>query len=525
MNADLEKLTNHLRTCGDDDLLLNFSEIETISGGVLPNIAYSGLKWWRNRDPEKFWCRANFEVVWVLLKQKVRFRRKRSLEIYLDDTRPSRSHLRDRVDLLKSFAKKQLNCSEMVVPLKYSIGEKKRKRLIEIAADRNYDYAVFQQLLRYERGKDPDERVLFFHVRLNFDEKHNNLFCSLVDLIMQIYQPKEDFNLSSDFLHFVKSKNDQDLESQIAKMTKNNQYSLSLFCLIHMLTKLGSLFGLMCECDFEHLCNEVDYGIGPDWYLLPTNQMDQVDCIYFAMLLSVMEEDGYFHWIPHEISYPSLIRIARSLCLVLLEMGEFEKISELGQIDETIIQSTPLVERILSYSLSKKDLTLSLKYAALLEDLEPKHPLVQSARKEIRIMESYHRLKQTASFDIDQIDSLTGIQFEILLRDKFVSFGYQAETTAGSGDFGADLLVDTANGTRFVIQCKRFKSKVNLKAVQEVVAALGHYGGDIGIVITNSGFLNSAIKLAESNDIELWDSGKLLLFLAGDLSFSQLYTL
>ena len=62
----------------------------------------------------------------------------------------------------------------------------------------------------------------------------------------------------------------------------------------------------------------------------------------------------------------------------------------------------------------------------------------------------------------------------------------------------------------------------NLKAVQEVLGAVGHYNADAGIVITNNTFLNSAKKLAESNDIELWDETKLKLFLNDDISFSEL---
>ena len=65
-------------------------------------------------------------------------------------------------------------------------------------------------------------------------------------------------------------------------------------------------------------------------------------------------------------------------------------------------------------------------------------------------------------------------------------------------------------------------AKVNLKAVQEVIGAVGHFEADIGIVITNNEFLNSAIKLAKSNDIELWDRAKLAKFLNNDISFSIL---
>ena len=51
-------------------------------------------------------------------------------------------------------------------------------------------------------------------------------------------------------------------------------------------------------------------------------------------------------------------------------------------------------------------------------------------------------------------------------------------------------------------------SKVSNKAVQEVVASIPYYGADRGLVVTNS-FTNSAIKLAEANDIDLIDRYKL----------------
>ena len=86
------------------------------------------------------------------------------------------------------------------------------------------------------------------------------------------------------------------------------------------------------------------------------------------------------------------------------------------------------------------------------------------------------------------------------------------------------MIVENKNGSRVIFQCKRFKTKVNLKAVQEVVGAMGHYAGDFGVVITNNTFLNSAVKLAKSNDIELWNGDQLISFLAGELSFSEIFS-
>jgi HJR/Mrr/RecB family endonuclease len=164
----------------------------------------------------------------------------------------------------------------------------------------------------------------------------------------------------------------------------------------------------------------------------------------------------------------------------------------------------------------------SIKLIGKLIEQEPYHPSISIMQAEIKRLEQRHRLKATFSIDFSKVDELSGVEFENLLLDKFAEMGFKAESTPKTGDFGADLIVENKEGTRIIVQCKRFKSKVNLKAVQEVVGAMGHYAGDFGVVITNNSFLNSAVKLAESHDIELWDGDKLVSFLAGDLSFSEI---
>ncbi|MBC8414435.1 restriction endonuclease, partial [bacterium] len=49
------------------------------------------------------------------------------------------------------------------------------------------------------------------------------------------------------------------------------------------------------------------------------------------------------------------------------------------------------------------------------------------------------------------------------------------------------------------------KDSVSNKAIQEVVAAKKHYNCQKTLVIATSSFTNSAIVLAKSNDVELWD--------------------
>jgi len=70
-------------------------------------------------------------------------------------------------------------------------------------------------------------------------------------------------------------------------------------------------------------------------------------------------------------------------------------------------------------------------------------------------------------------------------------------------------LIISKFGEKVVVQAKRYSKKVNNKAIQEIVAAIKHYGAERGIVITNSEFTRSAIELANSNNIELTDRFKL----------------
>ena len=207
---------------------------------------------------------------------------------------------------------------------------------------------------------------------------------------------------------------------------------------------------------------------------------------------------------------------------LFLDIGEIDSALALYEIDEKIynnINSLVLLA-LCSLQLNKVEQTKLLLKKLL--DREPYHPSINELRIGIERLENRKLLQSNSFIDTSDIDKLTGIEFENLLLDKFISLGFMVKSTPKSGDYGADLVVENTLGTVIIIQCKRFNSKVNLKAVQEVIGALGHYSGDIGIVITNSSFYSSAINLAESHDIELWDGDCLLKFLVGDLSFTQI---
>ena len=112
--------------------------------------------------------------------------------------------------------------------------------------------------------------------------------------------------------------------------------------------------------------------------------------------------------------------------------------------------------------------------------------------------------QKLARSGIDEIDRMDGKTFEKYLEVLFNKLGYRVERTRYVGDYGADLITNK-DGVKTVIQAKRYKNKVNIKAVQEAVAAKGKYGCSEAMVVTNSYYTRQAEKLARANGVKLWN--------------------
>jgi len=126
-------------------------------------------------------------------------------------------------------------------------------------------------------------------------------------------------------------------------------------------------------------------------------------------------------------------------------------------------------------------------------------------RKELYVFEKFlEKPLNQYSFTIDDIDLMSGQDFEYFLANLFQKMGYSTEITKHSGDQGIDVIAEK-NGVKIGIQAKCYSRQVTNSAVQEVVAGLMYYKLDKGIVVTNHYFTESAIQLAQSNNIVLWD--------------------
>lgn len=117
--------------------------------------------------------------------------------------------------------------------------------------------------------------------------------------------------------------------------------------------------------------------------------------------------------------------------------------------------------------------------------------------------------KMVQQSGIAEIDQMTGRQFEEYLGTLFQHHGYKVSYTPTTGDFGADLILNKGNET-IVVQAKRYKKAVGVKAVQEVIPSINMYNAGVAWVITNSTYTMQALTLAKKNRVRMIDREELI---------------
>jgi len=89
---------------------------------------------------------------------------------------------------------------------------------------------------------------------------------------------------------------------------------------------------------------------------------------------------------------------------------------------------------------------------------------------------------------IHGLDDLSGIEFEKLCAKVLNRRGYNnIYFTPATNDYGIDIIADSMN-LKFVIQCKRSKTSIGNKAVQEALSGKIYYNCDVAVVVTNRYF-------------------------------------
>lgn len=101
----------------------------------------------------------------------------------------------------------------------------------------------------------------------------------------------------------------------------------------------------------------------------------------------------------------------------------------------------------------------------------------------------------------------TGRDYEHWCAKYLLRHGFRSvHVTPESQDYGADIVARDRRWRLWVVQCKFYSRNVGVSAVQEVVAARAHYGADYAAVMTNAGFTQNAVRLAEENGVKLWSN-------------------
>ena len=123
-----------------------------------------------------------------------------------------------------------------------------------------------------------------------------------------------------------------------------------------------------------------------------------------------------------------------------------------------------------------------------------------SERERIRELEIFQEFDWISH--PNDLNAMSGYEFEDFLSHLFESLGYDVRLTPTSYDQGADLILNKEDQI-IAVQAKRYTKPVGNRAVQEIVAAIPFYGATEGWVVTTSSFTNSAINLARANNIRL----------------------
>jgi restriction system protein len=100
------------------------------------------------------------------------------------------------------------------------------------------------------------------------------------------------------------------------------------------------------------------------------------------------------------------------------------------------------------------------------------------------------------------IDQMSGVEFEEFVAAQLRTVGWAVSHTAGSGDYGVDLIAKK-DSARMAVQCKRQAKAVGVAAVQQVVSGALQHGCNQTVVVTNQAFTKAARQLATTHRCRL----------------------
>lgn len=107
--------------------------------------------------------------------------------------------------------------------------------------------------------------------------------------------------------------------------------------------------------------------------------------------------------------------------------------------------------------------------------------------------------------DIETLRLLPPQKFEELIAVYFRQYGYQVDHTGRTGDHGVDLIVQTPDNGKWIVQCKRWKGAVGEPLVRDLYGAMFHEGASRAFLMTTGTFTQAATAWVLGKPIILYD--------------------
>ena len=127
----------------------------------------------------------------------------------------------------------------------------------------------------------------------------------------------------------------------------------------------------------------------------------------------------------------------------------------------------------------------------------------------VRVAEAF-RDQYNAAYE--DINSLSGVEFEMVCKKLLENMGFAVETTKTSGDGGIDLIAYNSQpllSGKYIIQCKRYAGSVGEPIIRDLYGVVTSERANKGILMTSGVFTKQAQIFADGKPIELIDGVKL----------------
>jgi restriction system protein len=111
--------------------------------------------------------------------------------------------------------------------------------------------------------------------------------------------------------------------------------------------------------------------------------------------------------------------------------------------------------------------------------------------------------KARAAGRVEDLRRLTPREFEALVVAYYEALGHKARHSGGSGDHGMDVVVETAEGEKWIVQCKRWRGTVGEPAVRDLYGVMHHEEAARGVIVTTGRFSEQARDWVVGKPIEL----------------------